>query len=52
MPLTFLKMKGQIPLFCFICKQNTNINPAIKGAAENFENYVGIMCTAEQLNVN
>jgi len=53
LPLTFLKMKGQMAILCCICRHNTDINPSIKGAAENFENYVGIgLCTAEQLNVN
>jgi len=45
-------MKGQMAILCFICLQNTGINPSIKGAAENFENHVGIgLCTAEQLNM-
>ena len=42
-----------MPLLCFICIHKTNINPTIKGAAENYENYVEIViCTAEQFNVN
>ena len=40
-------------ILCSICRHNTDTNLSIKGAAEKFENYVGIgLCTVEQLNVN